>query len=226
VFGILKYPATLGRTRRGFLLVLVVEFVVSSAAFGVGHWLPILHERLWSRPGSLSPYAIMAGNYRFATRVAWTDRGRPIRLRGCSDLPAPDSTAIEAEDAWLREQALDGVAIRTGNPGPYSNCYGWTFTGGRFALDEDINIILEDNGYDEVDAPQPGDLVIYRGGGTIVHVGIVRRCAEEGEAIIESKWGARARYHHPVYAYPVPQGYRCVYYRSARRGHQLQGVYE
>jgi hypothetical protein len=217
--------ALLGNVRRWLLGVFAAEICLTLAAFGVGHWIPVVYERLGT-PRLTSPYAVMAGNCRFARRVVWTDRGRPIYVRSCRDLPSPDERAIEAEDAWLHEQALDGVAIRTGNPGPYSNCYGWTFTGGRFAIDDDIDIILEDNGYEEVDVPQAGDLVVYRGSGSILHVGIVRRCPETGEAIIESKWGARARYHHPAYAYPAPAGYRCVFYRSPRRGHQLEGVYE
>lgn len=201
------------------------ELFVAGSAFGVGHWLPIVYERLGT-PSMTSPYAVMTANCRFARRVAWTDRGRPIHMRSCRDLPSPDDTVFDAEDAWLREQALDGIAVRTGNPGPYSNCFGWTFTGGRFAIDEGIDIILEDNGYEQVSAPQPGDLAVYEVRGVILHVGIVRRCGERGEAIIESKWGARARYHHPAYAYPVPSEYRCVYYRSSRQGHQLQGLYE
>ena len=152
------------------------------------------------------------------------DRSRPTHSPArCRDLPSPDEAAFEAEDAWLREHALDGVAIRTGNPGPYSNCYGWTFTGGRFAIDDDIDIILEDNGYQEVEIPQPGDLAVYERSGTILHVGIVRRCGEKGEATIESKWGARARYHHPAYAYPCRQAIAAS--STARRpGASAEGV--
>lgn len=200
-----------------------MELLLCGLGFAFSIAFPIAGEYWHSRHPS--PYASLAGDRRFSHRWAYTDRGRAIRIRSY-DLPPPDASAFEAEDAWLYERALVGVAIRTGNPGPYSNCFGWAFTGGRFAVDDDINAILEDNGYEEVRRPMPGDLVAYDMDGAIFHVGIVRDHDSDGEPIVESKWGARARYHHPVRAYPGPPGYPCVFYRSPRQGHQLKGLVE
>lgn len=213
----------MGGVQRWLLHVLGAEMVLAAAALGVASALPHTHQHL-TRVRPESPYAPLHGDRRFAWRQAWTDRGRPILVRYCANLPDPDEDLFEAEDAWLQDRGLDGIAVRTGNPGPYSNCFGWTFTGGRFALDEGIEDILEDNDYRLVSRPRAGDLAVYQAGGTIAHVGIVRECSNSVGVVVESKWGARARYHHPAESYPLPTPYRCVFYRSPRWGHQLKGL--
>jgi hypothetical protein len=155
----------------------------------------------------------------------YTDGGRPIAIHS-AEIPDPTEVELQAEDAWLKAQRLDGPVVRTGNPGPYSNCYGWIFTGGRYTVDTGIEIILDDNRYEPVAKPRPDDLVVYTVSQTIVHVAIVRDVPATGDVIVESKWGARGRYHHPVRAYPLPAPYQLTYYRSPRRAHLLRGLFD
>jgi hypothetical protein len=92
-----------------------------------------------------------------------------------------------------------------------SNCHGWVFAGGRYLLTGDgVEMILADNNYRTVAAPQPGDVVIYRDRSKqIVHTGLVRLVLDNGTVIVESKWGIGGRYLHkpedqfytPAFAY-------------------------
>jgi hypothetical protein len=180
----------------------------------------------WREMRHASPYARLAES-RPAVCWGWTDCGRPIRMRSCMLLPPLDGRLIEAEDAWLRHHNLHDIVVRSGDAGPYCNCFGWVFTGGRFAIDDNIDALLEDNDYTEVTDPQPNDLAVYRGDcGSPMHVAVVRAVESSGEILVESKWGARACYYHPLHAYPSPNDYACVFYRSPRTGHILRGMNE
>jgi hypothetical protein len=171
-----------------------------------------------------SPYATLSGVPRARYRSVRTDRNRPVVVRYFSELTAPTEAMLQSEERWLRSEGLDGTLVRTGESGPHSNCYGWVFTGGRFALDADIDQILTDNDYSPTREPRPDDLAVYRdGAGQIVHVGIVR-AVQDGEPLVESKWGARGRYHHPASVYGASSA--CGFYRSSRHGHLLRGIYE
>ncbi|OAI41618.1 hypothetical protein AYO40_02890 [Planctomycetaceae bacterium SCGC AG-212-D15] len=172
-----------------------------------------------------TPYSRLSGRPPSNFRSLRTDRGHSIIARAVEISDATE-TEVRAEDAWLKAQGLEAPIVRTGNPGPYSNCFGWIFTGGRYAIDTGIETILEDNGYETVSRPRPGDLVVYTAAGAAVHVAIVREVPACGAVIVESKWGARGRYHHPVHAYPLPVSFRCTYHRSARYGHQLRGLFD
>src|SRR6185503_14107368 len=103
-------------------------------------------------------------------------------------------------------------------PDNRANCHGWVFTGGWFGIaGQDVDKILLDNDYDRVEQPRPGDLVIYRDTeGRAAHSGIVR-LAEGDLVLVESKWGAQARYLHRL----LDQAYATTYefYRSPRHGH-------
>jgi hypothetical protein len=79
-----------------------------------------------------------------------------------------------------------------------ANCHGWVFTGGRHLLKgTGVEMILEDNGYQIVKKPQPGDVIVYRDlVNQIVHTGIVRVAFDDGQVLIESKWGIAGRYLH------------------------------
>ncbi len=106
-----------------------------------------------------------------------------------------------------------------------SNCHGWVFAGGRFAVGcQDVDPILWDNQYDLVERPEAGDLIIYRDdAGAVVHSGIVR-LAENDLVMVESKWGPHGRYLHR----PLDQAYSTTYefYRSLRHGHLISLVDE
>jgi hypothetical protein len=91
------------------------------------------------------------------------------------------------------------------------------FTGGRFFLTSaDVDVILADNGYQRVEHPCVGDLIVYDGGS---HTGVVRG-VQDGFVVVESKWGMQSCYLHRPEAY----GRRFEYFRSRRSGHVLHGL--
>ena len=113
---------------------------------------------------------------------------------------------------------------KVGQPDGITNCHGWVFTGGRYALsDAAAEALLQDNGYQRVSQPRTGDVVVYRDdAGQIVHTGRVRRVHSGEEVWIESKWGTGSRYLH----LPLDQCYSTTleYYRARRPGHIAQIV--
>lgn len=113
--------------------------------------------------------------------------------------------------------------IETGAPDGRSDCHGWIFTGGTYGVGGDaVRLILLDNGYDQVQQPRPGDLVVYRQpDGTMAHSGIVR-LAEEDLILVESEWGPQARYLHRLMDQPYATRYE--FYRSPREGHRIRLV--
>lgn len=79
-----------------------------------------------------------------------------------------------------------------------TNCHGWVFTGGKYLIDnKDVQMILDDNGYQRVDKPQVGDVIVYRDSADeVVHSGLVRLVFGDGQVLIESKWGVTGRFLH------------------------------
>lgn len=153
-----------------------------------------------------------------------TDRGRPVPVHR----PITPRSAAEVETAERR--ASNNVltaerAIRTGPAADEFNCHGWVFTGGRYWVGPDgVELILADNGYQAVSQPRPGDLIVYRDGGCVTHTGVVRTGGNGEPVLIESKWGWMGRFLHPPDASAYGQSF--TYYRSARRGHVLDGLGE
>jgi hypothetical protein len=130
--------------------------------------------------------------------VAVTDRGGQVNL--CRWAPAPLQALVESSPA---------------------NCHGWVFTAGNYFLGcDDVERILEDNGYEFCQSPQAGDLIVYRNdGGGITHTGLVQVVYLGGMVVIDSKWGLGGRFLHGPEQQPY--GNRYGYYRSARKGHAL-----
>jgi hypothetical protein len=114
--------------------------------------------------------------------------------------------------------------VQVASPDLNTNCHGWVFASGRYAVPEAaVAALLHDNGYAEVMTPQANDLIVYRDNdGVILHSGRVRRVHEDGQVWIESKWGPGGRYLHR----PTDQCYSPLYayYRSARPSHDVQVV--
>ena len=104
-----------------------------------------------------------------------------------------------------------------------SNCHGWVFTGGEHLLrGEDVQLILDDNGYDRVHSPESNDIAIYRDqSGYITHTGLVRGTLS-GAVMVESKWGIGALYLHV--ADEQPYGKNIEYYRTNRGSHHIKTV--
>jgi hypothetical protein len=114
--------------------------------------------------------------------------------------------------------------FRVALPDLTTNCHGWVFASGRYAVPEAaVAALLDDNGYCQVASPQPNDVIVYRDeAGAILHSGRVRRVHENGQVWIESKWGPGGRYLH----LPQDQCYSnsFAYYRSPRPTHDVQIV--
>lgn len=108
--------------------------------------------------------------------------------------------------------------IRLAGPSVQSNCHGWVYAGGRFAIQSrDVPALLRDNGYLQIETPQAGDVVIYRSeSGAVEHTGLVRFVEPGGLTLVESKWGPLGVYLHPVTAQPYGNSH--AFYRSPRAG--------
>ncbi len=149
-----------------------------------------------------------------------TDLGREVRAF------AFDLEDVAAQPDWEAEVPsfdTDRMPNRVFQVAPADgrcNCHGWVFANGEFLLrGRDVEWILEDNGYEKVDTPQRGDVIVYRlSGNQVVHSGVVHAVCVDGEVQIQSKWGIGGRYLHPP---EVGYAGDFCYYRSPRDGHQL-----
>lgn len=130
--------------------------------------------------------------------VAVTDRGRAVKLYRW----VPDGEPSSLLDSQ-------------------SNCHGWVFAGGQHLIvGNDVQRILDDNGYQCCSSPQSGDLIVYRNAiGEIIHTGVVIERLIPISPLVESKWGLGARFVHAPKDQPYGSNYS--YYRSARLGHKL-----
>jgi hypothetical protein len=153
---------------------------------------------------------------------AVTDAGNPVALYRVSARP-PAADLAQYEQRLIKN--LAGEIIPVGAGGPEGNCHGWVFTGGRYWVpSEEVDRIVKDNGYRPVTQPRAGDLVVYREpDGKVVHSGVVRFVDEEGQPLVESKWGLAGRFLHPADRHCYA-GSQSVFFRSARPGHHLQGL--
>jgi hypothetical protein len=147
-----------------------------------------------------------------------TDAGRAIEFM------APEEEESQSPDSTLNwagaEQFFDKV-IRTGADSEACNCFGWVFTGGRAWLSpKDVEWILEDNDYQPVSEPQPGDVAIYREHEKIIHAAIVRADDPAIGVIVEGKWGRRGVFLHQ--ADQSGYGTQYTFYRSTRPGHVIR----
>lgn len=152
--------------------------------------------------------------------VARTDHGREIELLAMPPHALPPDALAAMEKEMAKEWGLAMRIIRTSPPDARADCHGWTFADGRWwILGADVEIILQDNGYQLVSDPRPGDLVVYRQAPTVItHTGVVV-AAEDSVPLVESKWCWLGTYLHSVEDHPY--GGRPSYYRSSRAGHRL-----
>jgi hypothetical protein len=154
-----------------------------------------------------------------------TDRGRPVRLVARTR-PAPVTPDLLArEAAVLRPHLLAAGLVRLAPPSADCNCHGWIFLDGRYWLPaSDMNLILEDNGYEPVKTPRVGDLVVYRADdGEIAHSGVVLALEEGGAPLVQSKWADLGYYVHRA---ELRLFGRHQFFHSPRTGHVLAGVQE
>jgi hypothetical protein len=151
-----------------------------------------------------------------------TDAGRAITVWDATiNRTAQQATATEHR--MLADFGLGERLIRTGPASEVTNCHGWVFAAGEHWIsNDDVELILADNGYRAISQPQTGDLAIYRQNGKVVHSAIVRTLAENGSTLVESKWGWMGSFIH--LANDSCYGQSITYYRAPRVGHTLAGI--
>ncbi len=156
--------------------------------------------------------------------VALTDTDHPIEMK------TPDEARSQSMIDGIEKQALVGMGIaehdiRLHPASDMSNCHGWVFTGGRYWLSpEDVEQVLNENGYQAVSDPRAGDVVIYRQGNVISHTAVVHSNLQAGSTLVEGKWGWMGVFVHRIDESPYGKVHE--FYRSTRHGHMLRGLGE
>jgi hypothetical protein len=151
-----------------------------------------------------------------------TDRGTAVPVMEATD-PRARAEMAALEGRFLDSEAIRNRLIRRQPADDRSNCHGWVFTGGRFWLGgADVEPILAENGYAAVTTPQPGDLVVYRRDGLVMHTAVVRYVTPGMPVLVEGKWGSTGVYLHDVDGSVYGTGY--TYYRADRPTHVLAGL--
>jgi hypothetical protein len=161
-----------------------------------------------------------------AAPLALTDKGRRVPLYAPRANPEERLPAVETESRMIDTYFPGQRILRTGPADLRYNCHGWVFADGDvWVQDDDVPMILEDNGYRPVRGPARGDLALWVvPGGRIIHSGVVREVTEAGVILIEGKWGETGRYLHTADAQPY--GSEVHFARSDRKGHRLAGLAE
>ena len=150
-----------------------------------------------------------------------TDRGTAIRLAARSLSAEEFKLFVHRSQKTLA--TMTSKAILREPPFVESNCHGWVFTGGEHLVrGDDVQLILNDNGYLRVQHPEPNDIAIYRDNtGFITHTGLVR--GNLGDTVmVESKWGIGALYLHVADEQPYAKNIE--YYRTHRGSHRIKTV--
>jgi hypothetical protein len=209
--GLIRRPTV----RWAALLVAGVASIVGSAAVYQA-------EEAEAIDRGMSDLGLMTGRPGGTARAearATTDRGSELTLLQTTTLhPAGELDA--AEGRVLQSGPGRDQVIRRDSADQRTNCHGWVFTAGRFWVSgETVGLILEENGYEPVSDPMPGDLVIYRVRGTIAHSAVVRYVTDGQPVLVEGKWGAGGVYLHAVDK--SSYGTDFTYFRSPRGGHLL-----
>ena len=157
------------------------------------------------------------------TRVANTDRGSGIHLMSAAE-PLSAEHLGETEQQTILATQIAEYIIRRGPADDASNCHGWVFAGGKFAiLGREVETILAENDYEPVPAPLPGDLCLYRNDADgVAHTAIVRSVLEDGTVLVEGKWGRLGVFLHPVDH--CVYGTHYTYHRTDRGTHVLRSI--
>jgi hypothetical protein len=159
--------------------------------------------------------------------VGWavSDAGRRLPLYAV-DLEYRDQAAtVQEETDYLRRHDLLMTAIRLAAPSLDTNCHGWVFSGGRaWVRGDEVDLILNDNGYTPATLPRPGDVAVFRrDDGAPEHTALVHSVGPDGSVFLESKWGPLGRFLHTREHNPYSH-LNCIYYHSERPGHLLRGL--
>lgn len=151
-----------------------------------------------------------------------TDRGTDVPLKRVNEA-RPVEEILAAERRMLDRSPHRDALVRRSAADEGTNCHGWVFAAGRFWVGgAHVPTILAENGYTEASDPRPGDVVVYREGGTVTHTAVVRYVTPGQPVLVEGKWGWLGVYLHPVER--SAYGADFTYYRSPRPGHTLAGL--
>jgi surface antigen len=137
-----------------------------------------------------------------------TDKGKEVETFDDGNSEEDDLTE-EEEDKELDRQGLKDKVTKKDKPTDSYDCHGWTFACGQKWINSDqVQKILDDNGYTITNTPQVGDLVVYKdSNGNITHTGIVKEVDKDGKVTkVESKWGRLGRYEHAPNDVPSTYG--------------------
>ncbi|MFM9963330.1 MAG: hypothetical protein ACKV2Q_19140 [Planctomycetaceae bacterium] len=154
--------------------------------------------------------------------VALTDGNHPIKVYRLDQVESGSEEPEIPSDGYAVE--FNGTVIQRGPADSLANCHGWVFLDGQYLIsNEAVQQILDDNGYEVVNEPISGDVIIYRDyDRNIVHSGVVRGVLNDGTILIESKWGTEGVFlHNPL---DTPYSTLFEYYRSPRPTHRVKIV--
>jgi hypothetical protein len=130
---------------------------------------------------------------------------RPISLyRGDPKIVAEKMRRL-SELELARWSPIDGHFQILGQHTPSYNCVGKVFGAKAMLIDiSHLEKILEDDQYHRVDDNfRVGDIVVYRRGEAITHVGFVHEVSEAGDVlVVQSKWGVSADFLHDPHSVP------------------------
>lgn len=156
---------------------------------------------------------------------ARTDHNQPVKIRSRVLKARFTPEFLARQSALLDRLGLRERVITLPDADQDCNCHGWVFTGGQYwVASEEVQTILDDNGYQAVTEPHPGDLVIYRDeSGAISHTGLLRTAGGDCPLLVESKWGGIGRFIHQAADHAYGD-MTWTFYRSARNGHILRGL--
>lgn len=148
-----------------------------------------------------------------------TDQGSLLPVFNWVAPPEEYEAFAQFSDRQFRQQYSLTV---TSPPTSQSNCHGWVFLRGKFLIfAEQVEQILQENGYRTVAEPQAGDVIIYRNADDeILHSGLVWSVGPQGQILVHSKFGVSGRYLHSPREQPY--GERFAYYRADRRRHAVR----
>jgi hypothetical protein len=151
-----------------------------------------------------------------------TDEGKQVVVSHLREMSIEEDLA-EADLHLLTKGPYLAKVIQREAADDHCNCHGWIFTNGQYWVGGlEIDSILLDNDYEIVSQPQPGDLVIYRNEGKVVHTAIVRYVTPDLPILVEGKWGRLGVFLHAVDQ--SSYGNEFQFYRSSRKGHLLKGL--
>jgi hypothetical protein len=162
-----------------------------------------------------------------------------LRLRRCKKYYTNDSDRVAFlqsagySSVPTEEEAYEIIETRFGidrslltqiqPPTDTYNCHGYTFTDGDVWINDDqVQNILDDNGYSVTTDPVVGDIVIYTESGGITHSGVITEVSGNVVKKVVSKWGATGLYEHAPDDAPNIYGAWEVYHTDRDNGNLLR----